>query len=637
MDYEAEGKLPLPSDEIIKDYRLAWTSRQASLVGRREVLSGKAKFGIFGDGKEVAQLALARAFRKGDWRSGYYRDQTWMLGLGVIALGDFFAQLYGHADLKYERSTGGRTMNAHFASRYLDPEGGWLDQTALFNSAADVSPTASQMPRTVGLAWASVLYRRLDCLKPGTKFSDAGNEVAWATIGNGSTAEGMFWESVNAIGVLHAPAVITVYDDGFGISVPNKMQMVKEDIHAILKGFERIACPAELCDRGFDLYSVPAWDYPALLAAFDEAGANARTHHIPSLIHVTEVTQPLGHSSSGSQERYKSPERIAWEAENDCLPKFRRWILGQGVATAVELDALEVEVTAEVDAARKAAWEAYIAPIRELRSRTIALMGALASASPHAEKLRLSIASLGELPQPLRRDCAAAVHAALVMTRDEASKERGELSDFQAGIRAEGKRRYGSDLYAPARGSPLRVAEVAPQYPPSPRQLMGFEVINAAFDAALAREPRLVAFGEDLGKLGDVNQGFRGLQEKYGELRVSDIGIREVTILGQAIGMAMRGLRPIAEIQYLDYLLYALQIMADDLANLRWRSVGGQMAPVIVRTRGHRLEGVWHSGSPMAGIINLVRGMHVLVLLQYTTQGRRSGHRGGTLERLPPP
>jgi len=618
MDNEAEGRLPLPSDEIVMDYRLAWTSRQASITGRREVLSGKAKFGIFGDGKEVAQLALARAFRKGDWRSGYYRDQTWMLGLGVIGLGDFFAQLYGHADPAYESSTGGRTMNAHFASRYLDPEGGWLDQTALYNSAADVSPTASQMPRTVGLAWASVLYRNLDCLKPGTNFSDGGNEVAWATIGNGSTAEGMFWESVNAIGVLHAPAVITVYDDGFGISVPNKMQMVKEDIHAILKGFERIACPAELCDRGFDLYSVPAWDYPALLSAFDEAGANARTHHIPSLIHVTEVTQPLGHSSSGSQERYKSAERIAWEAENDCLPRFRHWIIEQGAATAVELDALEVAVTAEVDAARKAAWAAYIAPIKELRSRTIALMGALASKSPQAEALRSSISSLGDLPQPLRRDCAAAVHAALTLTRDESSKERGELAAFLDNVRAEGKRRYGSDLHAPKRGSPLTVTEVAPQYPSSPRQLMGYEVINAAFDAALAREPRLVAFGEDLGKLGDVNQGFRGLQEKYGELRVSDIGIREVTILGQAIGMAMRGLRPIAEIQYLDYLLYALQIMADDLANLRWRSVGGQMAPVIVRTRGHRLEGVWHSGSPMAGIINLVRGMHVLVPRDFT-------------------
>jgi pyruvate/2-oxoglutarate/acetoin dehydrogenase E1 component/TPP-dependent pyruvate/acetoin dehydrogenase alpha subunit len=618
MDKEAEGRLPLPPDEIVRDYLIAFASRRASILGRMEVLSGRAKFGIFGDGKEVAQLALARAFRKGDWRSGYYRDQTWIFALGVIDYGNFFAQLYAHADVEHEPSTGGRTMVGHFASRNLDSDGAWLDQTAMYNSFADVSPTASQMPRTVGLAYASVLYRKLESLKPLAKFSSDGNEVAWASIGNASTAEGMFWESVNAIGVLHAPAVIAVYDDGFGISVPNSMQMVKEDIHAILKGFERAECPAELCDRGFDLYTASAWDYPALLAAFAEAGEAARRYHIPSLIHVTDVTQPLGHSTSGSQERYKSPERLAWESENDCLPRFRRWMIDAGVATAGELDALEATAGAEVEAAQKAAWEAYIGAIREHRSRAIALIGALSETSPKGEELRYAALALEELPQPLRRDSAAAVHAALVLTRGEASGERGELASFLDATRAEGELRYGSQLYSPPPGSALAVREVPPIYSPSSPTLMGYELINAAFDAALAREPRLVAFGEDLGKLGDVNQGFRGLQEKYGDLRVSDSGIREVTILGQAIGMAIRGLRPIAEIQYLDYLLYALQIMADDLANLRWRSAGGQMAPVIVRTRGHRLEGVWHSGSPMAGIINLVRGIHVLVPRDFT-------------------
>jgi 2-oxoisovalerate dehydrogenase E1 component len=618
MDTEAEGRLPLPADEIVKDYLVAYASRRASIIGRREVLSGKAKFGIFGDGKEVAQLALARAFKKGDWRSGYYRDQTWMFALGVISYGNFFAQLYAHADVEHEPSTGGRTMVGHFASRNLDPEGAWLDQSSMYNSFADVSPTASQMPRTVGLAYASVLYRKLESLKPFAKFSSDGKEVAWASIGNASTAEGMFWESVNAIGVLHAPAVITVYDDGYGISVPNSMQMVKEDIHAILKGFERAECPAELCDRGFDLYSARAWDYPALLAAFAEAGEAARAHHVPSLIHVTDVTQPLGHSTSGSQERYKSPERLAWEAENDCLPRFRGWIIEMGVATAHELDALEAKAEAEVEAAQKAAYEAYLRPIRELRSQAIALIGALSSTSPKGGELRRAALVLEDLPQPLRRDSAAAVHAALVLTRGEDTRERGELASFLDRTRAEGDRRYGSQLRSPPPGSALSVREVPPVYSPSSPTLMGYELINAAFDAALAREPRLVAFGQDLGKLGDVNQGFRGLQEKYGDLRVSDSGIREVTILGQAIGMAIRGLRPIAEIQYLDYLLYALQIMADDLANLRWRSAGGQMAPVIVRTRGHRLEGVWHSGSPMAGIMNLVRGMHLLVPRDFT-------------------
>jgi pyruvate/2-oxoglutarate/acetoin dehydrogenase E1 component/TPP-dependent pyruvate/acetoin dehydrogenase alpha subunit len=606
------------TEEIIKDYRLVYLSRRASIAGRKEVLSGRAKFGVFGDGKELAQAALARSFRKGDWRSGYYRDQTWMLALELLDLRGFFAQLYGHADLDYEKATGGRAMNAHFASRFLDERGAWLDQTTMYNSSADSSPTASQMPRTVGLAYASVLYRGLESLKPFSKFSVRGDEVAWTSIGNGSAVEGMFWESVNAIGVLRAPAVISIYDDGFGISVPNRLQMVKEDLGALLKGFERTDCPAEACDSGFRLYSVPAWDYPALLAAYADAGAGARTRHIPAIVHVTECTQPLGHSTSGSQEKYKSAERLAWEAENDCLPKFRDWILERGIADKGRLEALEAEAAAEVEAARKAAYAAYQGPMLETRASAAALIAKLAEASPKAEELRRAVTALEGLPQPLRRDAAAAAHKALTLTRGETSSERELLADFLEALRAEGDERYGHALYPPPSASALRITAVPPVYSASSPTMMGFEVINAAFDAALAREPRLIAFGEDVGKLGDVNQGFRGLQDKYGDLRVSDSGIREVSILGQAIGLAMRGLRPIAEIQYLDYLLYALEIMADDIANLRWRSAGGQAAPVIVRTRGHRLEGIWHSGSPMSGIIGLVRGMRLLVPRDFT-------------------
>ena len=618
MDNETEGRLPLPPGEILKDYRLAYASRRMSIAGRKEVLSGRAKFGIFGDGKELPQLALARAFKKGDWRSGYYRDQTWMLALGIVDARGFFAQLYGHADLRYEKATGGRAMNGHFASRFLAPDGGWLDQSSMYNSAADLSPTASQMPRTVGLAYASALYRRLEGLGPlASKFSDRGNEVAWASIGNGATAEGMFWESVNAIGVLHAPAVISVYDDGYGISVPNEMQMVKEDVGAILEGFRRIACPAELCDRGFDIYTVKAWDYPALLSAYAEAGEAARVHHVPALVHVTEVTQPLGHSTSGSHEKYKEPERLAWEAENDCLLKFRAWLIEGGISGEAELGAMEKQVEAEVEADRKAAYEAYRGPLLEARARAASLITSLSQAvsasAPKSEELLASARALEALPQPLRRDAAAAAHAALALTRGEEVPERRELASYLESLRAEGEESYGSELYASGPRSPLSVAGLPPVFSDSSRKVMGFEVVNAAFDAALARDPRIVAFGEDLGKLGDVNQGFRGLQEKYGSLRVADTGIREVTILGQAIGLAMRGFRPIAEIQYLDYLLYALQIMADDLANLRWRSAGGQAAPVIVRTRGHRLEGMWHSGSPMSGILGLSRGIRVLV------------------------
>ncbi len=613
MSLMSKPVLLYPLQEIIDDYRLAYRSRQASLIARREVLSGKAKFGIFGDGKEVVQLAMARAFRKGDWRSGYYRDQTWMFALGVLNIQEFFAQLYADADLTKEPATAGRSMNSHFASRFLTSDGEWKDQTEMFNIAADVSPTGTQMPRTVGLAYASVLYRHVEELKSYDLFSHHGDEIAWATIGNASTSEGMFWESVNAIGVLHAPAVLTVFDDDYGISVPNEFQMVKESIYAILKGFERKPCPPEECDCGFDLYSIPGWDYPALRASFFAAGEISRKYHIPALVHVTDLTQPLGHSTSGSQERYKSPERLQWESENDCLRKFREWILENQVASETGLLAWEAEDYLFVEESRKRAWEDYQIPIMQAKNETLRLFKVLIDASTYKNELKQVADRLQEPPVGLRRDIAAGLHEALVLTRAENLPERENMVAFKVALEGENAIRYGSHLYSQSRNSALQVQEIKPVYSDKSPSVMGFKIMNEAFDAALAREPLLIAFGEDVGRMGDVNQGFRGLQEKYGVLRVSDTGIREATILGQAIGMAMRGLRPIAEIQYLDYLLYALQIMADDLANLHWRTAGGQKAPVIVRTRGHRLEGIWHSGSPMAGIIHLVRGMHVLV------------------------
>lgn len=602
--------LPLPPEEIIKDYRLAYQSRQASLIGRREVLSGKAKFGIFGDGKEIAQLAMARAFRKGDWRSGYYRDQTWMFALGTTSIQEFFAQLYAHADVEHDPATAGRSMNAHFATRYLYPDGRWKDQTQAYNVAADVSPTGSQMPRAVGLAYASVVYRKLAELQGFKEFSHNGDEIAWASIGNASTAEGMFWESVNAIGVLHAPAILTIYDDGYGISVPNQFQMVKENIGAILSGFQREPCPADDCDRGYDLYSVRAWDYPALIETYAAAAEIAREYHIPALVHVTEVTQPQGHSTSGSHERYKPAERLQWEQDFDGIKKMREWMLDQRLITDPELASVEESDRQAVEGIRKAAWEAYLSPLLEERARVLDMLDEVAGGSSKASELESLKERLASLPSVTRRDVHMTVHEALRVLRLDENPVKQVLVTWkneQDKINAE---RFGSHLYSE---TALAVPEVKPAYSQGSPTVMGFEVVNAAFDRLLAREPRLIAFGEDVGELGDVNQGFRGMQEKYGALRVTDTGIREVTILGQAIGMAMRGLRPIAEIQYLDYLLYALQLMSDDLATLRWRTAGGQKAPVIVRTRGHRLEGIWHSGSPMAGIIHLVRGMYVLV------------------------
>ncbi|MBT3389065.1 MAG: transketolase [Chloroflexi bacterium] len=610
MSKQKTRHLPLSTEDIIADYRLAYKSRQASIIGRREVLTGKAKFGIFGAGKEVAQLAIARVFQKGDWRSGYYRDQTWLFALGAHTFPEFFAQLYAHANVEADPASAGRAMNAHFASRYLNSDGSWKTQTEMYNISADVSPTGSQMPRLVGLAFASRLYRDLDDLKPFREFSDNGNEIAWGSIGNASTAEGMFWESVNAIGVLGAPAIISIYDDGYGISVPNQFQMVKESIGAILSGFQRDPGNATHHDRGYDLYTVRAWDYSALLGVYQAAAETARQHHIPALVHVTEVTQPQGHSTSGSHERYKSPERLRWEGEFDCIVKMRQWILDNDIATETDLKAFEKEDRREVENHRKAAWVAFTSPMQAERDQVLSLLDEIILAYPKSTRLTEIRTGLAKLSTPIRRDAYTALHAALLETRQQNTPARQQLLAWKHAQDAINADRFSSHLHTE---TALSIEPVSPQFTQKSPTVRAFDIFNACFDAALTREPRLIFFGEDVGQLGDVNQGLHDMQKKYGTTRVMDTGIREVTILGQAIGMAMRGLRPIAEIQYLDYLLYALQLMSDDLATLLWRTKGGQKAPVIIRTRGHRLEGIWHSGSPLAGIISLVRGMYVLV------------------------
>lgn len=606
---DVEKDLLHRTDEVLQDYRLAYKSRQVSMIGRREVLSGKAKFGIFGDGKEVAGIAMSKVFQKGDFRSGYYRDQTLVFALGEISIQELFAQLYAHTDEHADPSTAGRSMIGHYNTRSLNPDGSWKNLMEIRNSSADVSPTGSQMPRLVGLAYASRLYRQLDELKQFTQFSDGGNEIAFGTIGNASTSEGMFWEAINAIGVLKAPAIISIYDDEYGISVPNQHQMVKGNLSELLSGFQR----APGTENGYDLYTVRGWDYPALIETYRRAASIARSTHVPAIVHIIELTQPFGHSTSGSHERYKSKERLAWEDEFDCLKKLREWIIEHGIASPSDLDDIEASGHKEVEELRKSAWQAYILPIQEESRQAAELINQLAKSCPHSGELSKISHNLLHNPNPLRRDIMIAIQDALIIARDESSLQKQALIAWRDEQEKSLEERYSSHLYSESNQSALIVKPVSPVYSETSPLLYGFEILNTCFDAALAREPRLIAFGEDVGRLGDVNQGFRGLQEKYGQLRVSDTGIRETTIIGQAIGMAQRGLRPLAEIQYLDYLLYALQIISDDLATLLWRTKGGQKAPVIVRTRGHRLEGIWHSGSLMAGIIHLVRGMHVLV------------------------
>ncbi len=617
----------ISAEDVLGDYRLAFLSRQASLLGRKEVLSGKAKFGIFGDGKEVPQLAMARAFRPGDLRAGYYRDQTFMLAAGLTTVEQLFAQLYADSDPAHEPASAGRQMNGHFATRTLNEDGSWKRLVDLKTSTADTSPTASQMPRLVGLAYASRLYRELDELAHLDGFSNRGDEIAFGTIGNASCAEGPFWEALNAAGLLRAPLLMSIWDDDYGISVHNEHQIVKEDLSAVLAGFGRL--PGENVtpeggqrndvpeggqrNEGFDLYTVKGWDYPALCDLYLRAARTVRRDHVPALIHVIEVTQPQGHSTSGSHERYKSEERLAWEREHDCLKKMREWIVGEALASGEELEELEREAEAEVKTAQRTAWKAFMDPVRREQGTLLGLIDAVASQSSRRDEVEKLAGVLGRVPNPVRRNLQTTAWEVLFLTRDEDLPSRAALRRWHREAERRGQERYGSHLYSESARRALEVAPVAPVYAGDAPSLRGFEILNRGFDAAFARVPNLIAFGEDVGQLGDVNQGMTGLQQKYGELRVSDTGIRECTILGQAIGMAMRGLRPIAEIQYLDYLLYALQILSDDLATVRYRTRGRQMAPVIVRTRGHRLEGIWHSGSPMSGILGLTRGVYLCV------------------------
>ena len=594
--------------EVLNDYRIAVTSRECSLLGRREVLTGKAKFGIFGDGKEVPQLAWAKAFKNGDWRSGYYRDQTFMMAIGKLTIQQFFAGLYAHTDIKADPMSAGRQMGGHFGTHSLNEDGTWKNLMAQKNSSADISPTAGQMPRLLGLAQASKVFRNVKGLENHTSLSEKGNEVAWGTIGNASTSEGLFWETINAAGVLQVPMVMSVWDDEYGISVHAKHQTTKENISEILKGFQR-----NEKEDGYEIIRVNGWDYPALMEVYQNAGQIARENHVPVLIHVQELTQPQGHSTSGSHERYKSPERLDWERAYDCMVKMRAWMISSEIASEEVLSEMEVGLKKEVRAGKKAAWNAYLAPQKQEQAEAITLLENLAESSsnkPFIEKIKNEVALD---PEPLRRDIISGARKALRYVVSESSTEKRQLQDWVNNYFEIIQPKYSKHLYSESSANATNISEVKPVYDKDAEVVDGRVVLRNNFDAIFSNHPEALIFGEDSGTIGDVNQGLEGLQEKYGEMRVSDVGIREATILGQGIGMAMRGLRPIAEIQYLDYILYALQIMSDDLATLRYRTNGLQKAPLIVRTRGHRLEGIWHSGSQMGGLIHLLRGMYILV------------------------
>lgn len=600
-------KTEISVEEILNDYRLATLSRQTSLAGRKEVFMGKAKFGIFGDGKEIPQIAMAKAFQKGDFRSGYYRDQTFMFAIGELTIQQFFAQLYAHTDAAAEPFSGGRQMNAHFSTRTVDENGRWLNLTELKNSSADLSPTGAQIPRLVGLGVASKYFRNNPELHRYSHFSNNGSEVAFGTIGNAATSEGLFWEAVNALGVLQAPVVLAIWDDGYGISVPNEYQTTKSDIAKALAGFQR-----NKHEKGIEIFQTKGWDYSATIETFLQAARLARTEHVPSVVHVVELTQPQGHSTSGSHERYKSKERLDWEAEYDCIRKMREWIIENEYALPGQLDVIDEEAAAEVKKAKEAAWHEYQESIKTYHTQALHLIKRSASVSVYKEKMAQIVHDLEAKRTPLLMDAVAAMKKALRATRLENFPMKREMIAWLEDTGKDVHDKYHSNLYSESEFSVLRVKEVKPEYEESSPVLDGREVLNACFDAAFARDPLIVAFGEDVGKIGDVNQGMAGMQEKYGEIRVGDTGIRETTIIGQGIGMALRGMRPIAEIQYLDYVIFALQTMSDDVASLRYRTKGGQKAPLIIRTRGHRLEGVWHSGSPMGMLLHSLRGMLLL-------------------------
>ena len=604
--------ISLTKEEILNDYRIANESRQASILGRREVLSGKAKFGIFGDGKEVPQLAMARTFKDGDWRSGYYRDQTFMLATGMMSLEELFSQLYGDTDEAANPGTGGRMMNNHFATQCLDEHGEWLDLTKRKNSSADISPTAGQMPRLLGLAMASKHFRLNKGLRKFDKFSDKGNEVAFGTIGDASTSEGVFWETINAAGVMQIPMAISIWDDGWGISVPKEFQTIKGSISEALRGFEK-----SKDSNGYRIYKVKGWDYPALCQIYDEGIALCRKEHVPAIFHVEELTQPQGHSTSGSHERYKSEERLKWEADHDCISMMRAWILKEKYANTETLDNIEKEAAKRARDAKKAAWARFQKPLTDKRDdflRMVDITTCNCAMTSRIDAIKEELAMVGE---PIWKDIMSSGKKILRLICDSCSNPQNSLKKnvmaWRDKVAGENHEAYNAHLWSESEQSALKVAEVLPEYADNPPSIPGREILKMNFDHIFENNPLVCAFGEDVGKIGGVNQTMEGLQEKYGELRISDTGIREATILGQGLGMAMRGLRPMAEIQYFDYLLYGLQVLSDDLATVRYRTKGRQKAPLIISTRGHRLEGIWHSGSPLSMVINSIRGVHVLV------------------------
>lgn len=595
--------------EVLDDYRLACESREISLLARKEVLTGKAKFGIFGDGKEVAQIAMAKYFQPGDFRSGYYRDQTFAFASGIATPEQFFSQLYADPDLANDPFSGGRQMNSHFSTPNLDKNGNWLDLTSIKNTAADMSPTAAQMPRALGLAFASHLFREVDGLKHFTHLSNNGNEVCFATIGDASTSEGHFWETMNAAGVLQVPLAVFVWDDGYGISVPRKYQTTKDSISAAMEGFRKTDST-----NGFEIYNVKGWDYAGMCEVFEMGIRKIRETHTPAIFHVDELTQPQGHSTSGSHERYKSKERLAWEKEFDCNNQMRLWILQNALADEATLHEIELQAKVLAQTNRKAAWEKYITPIRQQVDTMVNYVEAVA-ALPQADAglINQLLAELKANREPLRRDVLKTAATILLQHRKDQAPALQSLKNYYEQLLKEEKANYNSLLYATGANSAESVAVVPAVYAEDAVTLNGYEVLNKYFDQLLENNPLVFAFGEDVGKIGDVNQGFAGLQGKHGSQRIFDTGIRELTIMGQGIGMALRGLRPIAEIQYLDYLLYGLQPLSDDVASLQYRTKGTQYCPLIVRTRGHRLEGVWHSGSPMSVMVGALRGMYICV------------------------
>jgi len=594
--------------DILEDYRFARISREMSLLGRKEVLTGKAKFGIFGDGKELPQLVMAKFFQNGDFRSGYYRDQTFMMAIGQLTIQEFFAQVYANTDVEADPNSAGRQMNSHFATRLLNNDGTWIKQTESKNTSADVSPTAGQMPRLLGLAQASKLYRNVEELKDATDFSINGNEIAWGTIGDASTSEGVFWETLNAAGVLQVPMVVSVWDDGYGISVSKKHQTTKESISKVLRGFKRTKN-----QPGFEIFTVKAWDYEELISVYNDAATVAREEHVPVVIHVEEVTQPQGHSTSGSHERYKSDNRLEWENDHCCNKKFREWIIEQGIAEPDKLDEIENEARDEVLAEQKKAWSAFQEPIISEKNELVEILKRVVESHPENEKIKEYQTKLSRIRRMIRRELMSVARKIAIHLRGKSSSAKDELLAWLENQNENNRDRYNSHLYSESPFTPLRIEENEPLYDEQAKRVDGRVVLRDNFDAIFSKYSNTVVLGEDVGRLGDVNLGLEGLQEKYGAFRVSDTGIRETTILGQGIGMSLRGLRPIAEIQYLDYLMYCFQTLSDDVATLRYRTKGGQAYPLIVRTRGHRLEGIWHAGSPMGMIVHGLRGMHVCV------------------------